>query len=117
MGRRYAVTMQLKKTMRQLFLIYGHVRCQGSAGRRTIADGRGAGLGARWPHLYSRSRVVIQNPGVTNVRNVAWPHWSRWLAVERRCWRHRSQGDASHAYRAREIEIWMTAPDAERAPL
>ena len=83
MGGRYAVTMQLK-TLRQLFLIYGDVRCHGSAGRRTIADGRG---------------LVLARDGLTCIRAQgsqfrSWSnqrpqrrfaHWRRWLGVESRC--------------------------------
>lgn len=42
---------------------------------------------ARWgmpsPQFVLKGRTV--DPGVTNVRNVASPHWRRWLSVEHRC--------------------------------
>ncbi|HBM59807.1 SOS response-associated peptidase [Salipiger marinus] len=42
---------------------------------------------ARWgmptPPAYLKGRRT--DPGVTNIRNVASPHWRRWLGVEHRC--------------------------------
>jgi putative SOS response-associated peptidase YedK len=42
---------------------------------------------ARWGMPSPRSVVKGHNsdPGVTNIRNVASPHWRRWLGVESRC--------------------------------
>jgi len=53
---------------------------------RNGADGRELAL-ARWgmpsPQFVLKGRTV--DPGVTNVRNVASPHWRRWLGTEHRC--------------------------------
>lgn len=42
---------------------------------------------ARWgmptPQIFLESKRT--DPGVTNIRNVASPHWKRWLGVEHRC--------------------------------
>lgn len=50
------------------------------------SEGRELAL-ARWgmpsPQFALKGRTV--DPGVTNVRNVASPHWRRWLGVEHRC--------------------------------
>jgi putative SOS response-associated peptidase YedK len=42
---------------------------------------------ARWgmPSPVSALKGKNADPGVTNVRNVASPHWRRWLGVENRC--------------------------------
>ena len=53
---------------------------------RNQRDGRELAM-ARWgmpsPAFALRGRKT--DPGVTNVRNVASPHWRRWLSVEHRC--------------------------------
>jgi putative SOS response-associated peptidase YedK len=53
---------------------------------RNAPDGRELAL-ARWgmpsPQFVLKGRTV--DPGVTNVRNVASPHWRRWLGTEHRC--------------------------------
>lgn len=53
---------------------------------RNGSDGRELAL-ARWgmpsPQFVLKGRTV--DPGVTNVRNVASPHWRRWLGTEHRC--------------------------------
>jgi len=53
---------------------------------RNGSDGRELAL-ARWgmpsPQFALKGRTV--DPGVTNVRNVASPHWRRWLGTEHRC--------------------------------
>jgi putative SOS response-associated peptidase YedK len=53
---------------------------------RTGADGRELVM-ARWgmpsPQFALKGRKT--DPGVTNVRNAASPHWRRWLGVENRC--------------------------------
>jgi putative SOS response-associated peptidase YedK len=42
---------------------------------------------ARWgmptPHVFLEGKRT--DPGVTNIRNVASPHWRRWLGVQNRC--------------------------------
>ena len=53
---------------------------------RNQPDGRELAM-ARWgmpsPAFALKGRKT--DPGVTNVRNVASPHWRRWLGVEHRC--------------------------------
>jgi putative SOS response-associated peptidase YedK len=53
---------------------------------RNQLDGRELAM-ARWgmpsPAFALKGRKT--DPGVTNVRNVASPHWRRWLGVEHRC--------------------------------
>ncbi|RYI93846.1 MAG: hypothetical protein EON47_20710 [Acetobacteraceae bacterium] len=53
---------------------------------RNQPDGRELAM-ARWgmpsPAFALQGRKT--DPGVTNVRNVASPHWRRWLCVEHRC--------------------------------
>jgi putative SOS response-associated peptidase YedK len=53
---------------------------------REAADGRELVM-ARWgmpsPQFALKGRKT--DPGVTNVRNAASPHWRRWLGVENRC--------------------------------
>lgn len=53
---------------------------------RNGSEGRELAL-ARWgmhsPQFALKGRTV--DPGVTNVRNVASPHWRRWLGTEHRC--------------------------------
>jgi putative SOS response-associated peptidase YedK len=53
---------------------------------RNSVDGRELAL-ARWgmpsPQFVLKGRTV--DPGVTNVRNAASPHWRRWLGTEQRC--------------------------------
>jgi putative SOS response-associated peptidase YedK len=53
---------------------------------RNTADGRELVM-ARWgmpsPQFALKGRKT--DPGVTNVRNAASPHWRRWLGVENRC--------------------------------
>ena len=42
---------------------------------------------ARWgmPSPFELVKGRNRDPGVTNIRNVASPHWRRWLGVESRC--------------------------------
>jgi putative SOS response-associated peptidase YedK len=42
---------------------------------------------ARWgiPSPFASLKGKNRDPGVTNIRNVASPHWKRWLGVESRC--------------------------------
>jgi putative SOS response-associated peptidase YedK len=53
---------------------------------RTTADGRELAM-ARWgmPSPVFALKGRNSDPGVTNVRNTASPHWRRWLAPECRC--------------------------------
>jgi len=53
---------------------------------RNIADGRELSM-ARWgmPSPMFALKGRNSDPGVTNVRNVASPHWRRWLGIESRC--------------------------------
>jgi putative SOS response-associated peptidase YedK len=53
---------------------------------RNTADGRELTM-ARWgmPSPVFALKGRNSDPGVTNVRNVASPHWRRWLGVESRC--------------------------------
>jgi putative SOS response-associated peptidase YedK len=53
---------------------------------RNTADGRELAM-ARWgmPSPVFALRGRNSDPGVTNVRNVASPHWRRWLGIESRC--------------------------------
>ena len=54
---------------------------------RNAPDGVRELMSARWgmpsPQLALKGRN--SDPGVTNVRNVASPHWRRWLGVDSRC--------------------------------
>jgi putative SOS response-associated peptidase YedK len=54
---------------------------------RNAGDGTRELMMARWgipsPQFALKGRN--SDPGVTNVRNVASPHWRRWLGVESRC--------------------------------
>ena len=54
---------------------------------RTAADGVRELAMARWgmPSPLSALKGRNCDSGVTNVRNVASPHWRRWLGVESRC--------------------------------
>jgi putative SOS response-associated peptidase YedK len=53
---------------------------------RNTANGRELAM-ARWgmPSPAFSLKGRNSDPGVTNVRNTASPHWRRWLAPERRC--------------------------------
>ena len=53
---------------------------------RNTPDGRELTM-ARWgmPSPAAVVRARNSDPGVTNVRNVASPHWRRWLGTESRC--------------------------------
>jgi putative SOS response-associated peptidase YedK len=53
---------------------------------RNTGDGRELAM-ARWgmPSPVFALKGRNSDPGVTNVRNVASPHWRRWLGVESRC--------------------------------
>jgi putative SOS response-associated peptidase YedK len=53
---------------------------------RNLANGRELTM-ARWgmPSPAFALKGRNSDPGVTNVRNVASPHWRRWLGVESRC--------------------------------
>jgi putative SOS response-associated peptidase YedK len=53
---------------------------------RNSGDGRELVL-ARWgmPSPFELVKGRNRDPGVTNIRNVASPHWRRWLGVESRC--------------------------------
>jgi putative SOS response-associated peptidase YedK len=53
---------------------------------RNSADGRELTM-ARWgmPSPVFALKGRNSDPGITNVRNVASPHWRRWLGVENRC--------------------------------
>jgi putative SOS response-associated peptidase YedK len=53
---------------------------------RNTADGRELAM-ARWgmPSPVFALKGRNSDPGVTNVRNVASPHWRRWLGIESRC--------------------------------
>jgi putative SOS response-associated peptidase YedK len=53
---------------------------------RNTADGRELTM-ARWgmPSPVFALKGRNSDPGVTNVRNVASPHWRRWLGVDNRC--------------------------------
>ncbi|MGA2793065.1 MAG: SOS response-associated peptidase [Roseiarcus sp.] len=54
---------------------------------RTAPDGERELTMARWgmPSPVFALKGRNSDPGVTNVRNVASPHWRRWLGVESRC--------------------------------
>jgi putative SOS response-associated peptidase YedK len=54
---------------------------------RTASDGVRELAMARWgmPSPVFALKGRNSDPGVTNVRNVASPHWRRWLGVENRC--------------------------------
>jgi putative SOS response-associated peptidase YedK len=54
---------------------------------RNADDGARELTMARWgmPSPQSVSKGRNSDPGVTNIRNVASPHWRRWLGVESRC--------------------------------
>src|SRR5271169_298060 len=54
---------------------------------RNAADGVRELTMARWgmPSPVFALKGRNSDPGVTNVRNVASPHWRRWLGVESRC--------------------------------
>jgi putative SOS response-associated peptidase YedK len=53
---------------------------------RNTSDGRELAM-ARWgmPSPVFALKGRNSDPGVTNVRNIASPHWRRWLGVESRC--------------------------------
>jgi putative SOS response-associated peptidase YedK len=53
---------------------------------RNTVDGRELTM-ARWgmPSPVFALKGRNSDPGVTNVRNVASPHWRRWLGIESRC--------------------------------
>src|SRR5437016_5006872 len=53
---------------------------------RNSADGRELAM-ARWgmPTPPKALEGKKTDPGVTNIRNVASPHWRAWLGVEHRC--------------------------------
>jgi putative SOS response-associated peptidase YedK len=53
---------------------------------RNGSEGRELVL-ARWgmPSPFEALKVKNRDPGVTNIRNLASPHWKRWLGVESRC--------------------------------
>jgi putative SOS response-associated peptidase YedK len=53
---------------------------------RNSSDGRELAM-ARWgmPSPVFALKGRNSDPGITNVRNVASPHWRRWLGVESRC--------------------------------
>ncbi|WP_439572656.1 SOS response-associated peptidase [Phreatobacter sp.] len=66
---------------------------------RNTADGRELAM-ARWgmPSPVFALKGKKTDPGVTNVRNLASPHWRRWTGVEHRClvpWTSFSEWDAS----------------------
>ena len=54
---------------------------------RNVVDGERELTMARWgmPSPVFAVKGRNSNSGVTNVRNVASPHWRRWLGVESRC--------------------------------
>src|SRR5271170_1075362 len=54
---------------------------------RNAEDGERELTMARWGMPSPKSAIEGRktDPGVTNVRNVASPHWRRWLGVESRC--------------------------------
>ncbi|MBV8104481.1 MAG: SOS response-associated peptidase [Hyphomicrobiales bacterium] len=54
---------------------------------RNAGDGARELTMARWgmPSPTSLLKGRNSDPGVTNIRNVASPHWRRWLGVESRC--------------------------------
>lgn len=77
---------------------------------RTAADGEPELVMARWgmpsPAFALRGRTV--DPGVTNVRNTASPHWRRWLAPAHRClvpWTSFSEYEA--APDGRKVPVWF----------
>jgi putative SOS response-associated peptidase YedK len=53
---------------------------------RNGSEGRELVL-ARWgmPSPFEALKGKNRDPGVTNIRNLASPHWKRWLGVESRC--------------------------------
>lgn len=52
-----------------------------------VADGEREIVTARWgmPSPVFALKGRNADPGVTNIRNVASPHWRRWLGTEHRC--------------------------------
>jgi len=54
---------------------------------RNVEDGMRELTMVRWgmPSPQFAFKGCNSDPGVTNVRNVASPHWRRWLGVESRC--------------------------------
>jgi putative SOS response-associated peptidase YedK len=54
---------------------------------RNAEDGERELTMARWGMPSPKFAIESRNsdPGVTNIRNVASPHWRRWLGVESRC--------------------------------
>lgn len=77
---------------------------------RTGAEGRELAM-ARWgmpsPAFALKGRSV--DPGVTNVRNVASPHWRRWLSVAHRClvpWTSFSEYETTAE--GKKVPVWFS---------
>lgn len=76
---------------------------------RNGSEGRELAL-ARWgmpsPQFALKGRTV--DPGVTNVRNLASPHWRRWLGTEHRClvpWTSFSEYETSPE--GKKVPVWF----------
>lgn len=84
---------------------------------RTGSDGVRELVMARWgmpsPAFALKGRAT--DPGVTNIRNTASPHWRRWLGVEHRCVVPFTSFSEFDTVGGRKVPVWFAL--AEDRPL
>jgi putative SOS response-associated peptidase YedK len=73
---------------------------------RVAEDGRREIARATWGMPSPPAYVKNYDPGVTNIRNVASPHWRRWLGATSRC----VIPFTPFLTTPEEVETWLTSP-------
>ncbi|SHO65795.1 Putative SOS response-associated peptidase YedK [Pseudoxanthobacter soli DSM 19599] len=89
-----------------IFPDYAAPIVRGAAGERALAMAR---WGMPSPAFALKGRTV--DPGVTNIRNVASPHWRRWLGIEHRCVVPFTSFSEYDTIDGRKVPVWFAFDD------
>lgn len=86
---------------------------------RTAADGVRELAMARWgmPSPAFALQGKKTDPGVTNVRNTASPHWRRWLSPEHRCLVPQTAFSEPDKVEGKSVPAWFALGKEEERPL
>lgn len=89
-----------------IFPDYAAPIVRGAVGERELAMAR---WGMPSPAFALKGRTV--DPGVTNIRNVASPHWRRWLGIEHRCVVPFTSFSEYDTIDGRKVPVWFAFND------
>ncbi len=89
-----------------IFPDYAAPIVRGAPGERELAMAR---WGMPSPAFALKGRTV--DPGVTNIRNVASPHWRRWLGIEHRCVVPFTSFSEYDTIDGRKVPVWFALDD------